>query len=50
MREALKQLREMARYWHSILEAFKHYAEGKMKQSKDEANRNGAAARKEPER
>ena len=50
MRKALKQLREMARHWNSILEAFKHYAEGKMKQSKVEANRNGAAARKEPER
>jgi hypothetical protein len=50
MRGALKQLREMARYWNTILEAFKHYAEEKMKQSKDEANPNGAAPRKEPER
>jgi hypothetical protein len=50
MRKALKQMREMARYWNSILEAFKHYAEGKMKRSKVEANRNGVAARKEPER
>ena len=50
MRKALKQLREMARYWNDILDAFKHYAEGKMKQTKDEANGNGAAPRKEPER
>jgi hypothetical protein len=50
MRKALKQLREMARYWNTILESFKRYAEGKMKQSKVEANHNGAARRKEPER
>jgi hypothetical protein len=50
MRKALKQLREMARYWNTVLEAFKRYAEDKTKQSKVEANRNGAAARKEPER
>jgi hypothetical protein len=48
MRKALKQLREMERYWNTVLDAFKRYAEGKMKQSKAEANRNGAAARKEP--
>jgi hypothetical protein len=48
MRKALKQLREMARYWNTILESFKRYAEGKMKQPKV-ANRNGAKARKEPE-
>jgi hypothetical protein len=48
MRKALEQLREMERYWKGILEAFKRYAEGKMKQPKV-ANRNGAKARKEPE-
>jgi hypothetical protein len=50
MRKALEQLREMERHWKAILEAFKRYAEGKMKQSKVEAHRNGAAAREEPER
>ena len=50
MRKAFEQLREMERYWKTILEAFKRYAEGKMKQSKVEANRNGPAARKEPHR
>jgi len=50
MRKVLKQLRQMERYWKTILEAFKRYAEGKMKQSKAEANHNGAATRKEPER
>jgi hypothetical protein len=37
MRKALEQLREMERYWKTILEAFKRYAEGKMKRSKVEA-------------
>ena len=50
MRKAFEQLREMERYWKTILEAFKRYAEGKMKQSKVEAHRNGAGERKEPER
>jgi len=50
MRKALEQLRKMERYWNTILEAFKRYAEGKMKHTKVEANRNGAAARKESER
>jgi hypothetical protein len=50
MRKALEQLRKIERYWNTILGAFKRYAEGKMKQSKVEANRNGAAARKEQER
>ncbi|MBV8134563.1 MAG: hypothetical protein JO121_02825 [Deltaproteobacteria bacterium] len=50
MRKALEQLRKMERYWNTILEAFKRYAEGKMKHPKVEANRNGAAARKESER
>jgi len=50
MRKALEQLREMERHWKTILEAFKRYAEGKMKQPKDEANRNGAAAQKGRER
>jgi hypothetical protein len=50
MRKALKQLRKIARYWDTVLEAFKDYVEGKMKQSKVESNRNGAAPRKEPER
>ena len=50
MRKALEQLREVERYWKTILEAFKRYAEGKMKHSKGEANRNGVATLKEPER
>jgi hypothetical protein len=50
MRKALEQLRKMERYWNTILDAFKRYAEGKMKHTKVEANRNGAAARKESER
>jgi hypothetical protein len=50
MRKALDRLRAMARYWNAMLAAFKHHAEAKMKQSKGEANRNGTAARKEPER
>jgi hypothetical protein len=42
------QLRKIERYWNAILEAFKRYTQGEMKQSKVEADRNGAAARKEP--
>jgi hypothetical protein len=50
MRKALEQLRKMERYWNAILEAFKRYAEGKMKHTKGDADRNGAATRKESER
>ena len=50
MRKALEQLRRMERYWNTILEAFKRYAEGKMNHTKVDADRNGAAARKESDR
>ncbi len=49
MYKALKQLQDMERYWRTILETFKRYAEETMKQPKSEADRNGAAAPKEPE-
>ena len=50
MRKALEQLRRMERYWNTILEAFKRYAEGKMNHTKVDADRNGAPARKESDR
>ena len=48
--ELIGTLEQVGRFWDTALDAFKRYAEEKMKHSKVEANHNGAAAGKEPER